>query len=90
MASKLKMSKDKSYQIVIISLISSFSNFLTSSRLVRYFRLTAPAAVLGHLSAISLKNLTKRKEVRKGADQANQHTWQVYQFLIENHNTTHQ
>ena len=53
------------------SLISSFSNFLTSSRLVRYFRLTAPAAVLGHLGAISLKNLTKRKEVRKGADQAN-------------------
>ena len=48
-----------------ISLISSFSNFLTSSRLVRYFRLTAPAAVLGHLGAISLKNLTKRKEVRK-------------------------
>ena len=71
MASKLKMSKDKSYQIVIISLISSFSNFLTSSRLVRYFRLTAPAAVLGHLGTISLKNLTKRKEVRKGADQAN-------------------
>ena len=70
MASKLKMSKDKSYQIVIISLISSFSNFLTSSRLVRYFRLTAPAAVLGHLGTISLKNLTKRKEVRKVADQA--------------------
>ena len=53
------------------SLISSFSNFLTSSRLVRYFRLTAPAAVLGHLGTISLKNLTKRKEVRKEADQAN-------------------
>ena len=65
MASKLKMSKDKSYQIVIISLISSFSNFLTSSRLVRYFRLTAPAAILGHLGAISLKNLTKRKEFSK-------------------------
>ena len=48
-----------------ISLISSFSNFLTSSYLVRFFRLTAPAAVLGHLGAISLKNLTKRKEVRK-------------------------
>ena len=31
----------------------------------RYFRLTAPAAVLGHLGAISLKNLTKRKEVMK-------------------------
>ena len=30
-----------------------------------------PAAMLGHLGAISLKNLTKRKEVRKGADQAN-------------------
>ena len=55
---------------LIFSLISSFSNFLTSSRLVRFFRLTAPAAVLGHLGAISLKNLTKRKEVRKGADQA--------------------
>ena len=54
----------------IISLISSFSNFLTSSRLVRFFRLTAPAAVLGHLGPISLNNLTKRKEVRKGADQA--------------------
>ena len=47
------------------SLISSFSNFLTSSRLVRYFKLTALAAMLGHLGAISLKNLTKRKEVRK-------------------------
>ena len=32
--------------------------------------LTAPAAVLGHLGAINLKNLTKFKEVRKGADQA--------------------
>ena len=53
------------------SLISSFSNFLTSSHLVRFFRLTAPGAVLGHLGAISLKNLTKRKEVRKGTDQAN-------------------
>ena len=53
------------------SLISSFSNFLIFSRLVRYFRLTAPAAVQGHLGAISLKNLTKRKEVRNGADQAN-------------------
>ena len=77
MASKLKMSKDRSYQNVIISLISSFSKFLTSSRLVRYFRLTAPVAVLGHLGATSLKNLTKRKEVRKlenkGADQAKYH-----------------
>ena len=36
-----------------------------------FLRLTAPAAVLGHLGAISLKILTKRKEVRKGADQAN-------------------
>ena len=53
------------YCLYICSLISSFSNFLTSSRLVRFFRLTAPAAVLGHLGAISLKNLTKRKEVRK-------------------------
>ena len=57
------------------SLISSFSNFLTSSRLVRKFRVTAPAAVLGHLGAVSLKNLTKHKEVRKlekelNADQA--------------------
>ena len=33
--------------------------------LVRYFRLIVPAAVLGHLGAISLKNITKRKEVRK-------------------------
>ena len=57
--------------MIIIRLIRSFSNFLTSSRLVRFFRLTAPAAMLGHLGAISLKNLTKRKEVRKGADQAN-------------------
>ena len=54
-----------------ISLISSFSNFLTSLHLVRFFRLTAPAAVQGgYLGAISLKNLTKLKEVRKGADQA--------------------
>ena len=51
--------------VMLFSLISSFSNFLTFSRLVRYFRLTAPAAVQGHLGAISLKNLTKRKEVRK-------------------------
>ena len=49
----------------IYSLISSFSNFLTSSHLVRFFRLTAPAAVLGHLGAISLKNLTKCKVDRK-------------------------
>ena len=53
------------YETQIISLISSFSNFLTSSHLVRFFRLTAPAAVLGHLGAINLKNLTKHKEVRK-------------------------
>ena len=60
------------FQQATISLISSFSNFLTSSHLARFFRLTAPAAVLGHLGgAISLKILTKRKEVRKGADQAN-------------------
>ena len=49
----------------ICSLISSFSNYLTSSYLVRFFRLTAPAAMLGHLGAISLKNLTKCKKVRK-------------------------
>ena len=48
-----------------MSLLASSAHFLTSSRLVRYFRLTAPAAVLGLLGAISLKNLTKRKEVRK-------------------------
>ena len=48
-----------------ISLISSFSNFLTSLGLVRFFRLTAPAAVLGHLGAINLKNITKLKEVSK-------------------------
>ena len=34
-------------------------------RKIGSFRLTAPAAVLGHLGAISLKNLTKHKEVRK-------------------------
>ena len=39
--------------------------FKTSSHLIRFFRLTSPAAVLGHLGTISLKNLTKRKEVRK-------------------------
>ena len=50
------------FQQATISLISSFSNFLTSSHLARFFRLTAPAAVLGHLGAISLKNLTKCKE----------------------------
>ena len=60
--------------LVTYKLISSFSNFLTFSNLVRVFRLTAPAAVLGHLGAISLKNLTKCKEVRKGADQAK---WQT-------------
>ena len=53
------------YETQIISLISSFSNFLTSSHLVRFFRLTASAAMLDHLGAISLKNLTKCKEVRK-------------------------
>ena len=36
-----------------------------TTALVRYFKLTAPAAVLGHLGVISLKNLTKCKEVRK-------------------------
>jgi len=38
------------------------------------FRLTAPAAVLGHLGAISLKLpnfLTTSQDVTKGADQAN-------------------
>ena len=56
-----------------ISLMSSFSNFLTSSRLVGFFRLTAPAAMLGHLGAISLKHpnfLTTSQDVTKGADQA--------------------
>ena len=48
-----------------MSLLASSAHFLTSSRLVRYFRLTAPAAVLGHLGTISLKNLTKGKEVGK-------------------------
>ena len=64
------------FQQVTISLISSFSNFLTSSRLIRYFRLTAPAAVLGHLGANSLKNLTKRKEVRIGAECWSGHMYQ--------------
>ena len=61
--------------LVTYKLISSFSNFLTFSNLARVFRLTAPAAVLGHLGAISLKNLTKHKEVRKGADQVNSHSY---------------
>ena len=61
--------------LVTYKLISSVSNFLTFSNLVRVFRLTAPAAVLGHLGAISLKNLTKCKEVRKGADLANSHSY---------------
>ena len=72
---------------LIFSLISSFSNFLTSSRLVRFFRLTAPAAVLGHLGAISLKLpnfLTTSQDVTKGADQATydlfHHISSVYQF----------
>ena len=52
------------------TLLAWSAPFLTSSGLVRFFRLTAPAAVLGHLGAISLKNITKCKEVRKGADQA--------------------
>ena len=37
------------FPLMIISLISSFSNFLTSSYLIRFFRLTAPAAMLGRL-----------------------------------------
>ena len=44
-----------------------------SSHLVRFFSLIAPAAVLGHLDASSLKYLTKHDEVTKGADQANTH-----------------
>ena len=47
-----------------IRLISSFSDFLSSSCLVKSFRLTVPPAVLGHLGAISLKNLTKLDEVK--------------------------
>ena len=39
----------KSVSKKVISLISSFSNFLTSSPLVRFFRLTAPATVQGGL-----------------------------------------
>ena len=33
--------------VMMISLISSFSDILTSSRFVRFFRLILPAAVLG-------------------------------------------
>ena len=55
--------------------------FVTSCEVVRKlgsFRLTAPAAVLGHLGAISLKLpnfLTTSQDVTKGADQA------IYQGL---------
>ena len=47
------------------TLLAWSAPFLTSSGLVRFFRLTAPAALLDHLGAISLKNLTKLKEIRK-------------------------
>ena len=40
--------------------------------------------MLGHLGAISLKNLTKRKEVRKGADQANYHFVSSFTFGLCN------
>ena len=39
--------------------------FNGADMVVRFFRLTAPAAMLGLLGAISLKNLTKWKEGRK-------------------------
>ena len=51
--------------------------FVTSCEVVRKlgsFRLTAPAAVLGHLGDISLKLpnfLTTSQDITKGADQAN-------------------
>ena len=48
-----------------IGLISSFSNFLTSLSLVRFFRLIAPRWPSTAAGAVSLKNLTKREEVRK-------------------------
>ena len=44
--------------VMMISLISSFSDILTSSRFRRFFRLIVPAAVLGLIVAGSLKNLT--------------------------------
>ena len=70
----------------IIGLISSFSNFLTSLRLVRFFRLIAPRWPSTAAGAISLKNLTKCEEVRKGADQANYHQWEnlhkIYERII--------
>ena len=53
-----------------IGLISSFSNFITSLRLVRFFRLIAPRWPSTAAGAVSLKYLIKREEVRKGADQA--------------------
>ena len=56
-----------------ISLMSSFSNFLTSSRLVRFFRLTALAAMLGHLGAISLKNLPYPRQYDATLDLAAMH-----------------
>ena len=42
--------------------------------------------MLGHLGAISLKNLTKRKEIRKGADQAkaNKATRKIIDFFVDN------
>ena len=61
--------------IQIIHLARS-APFVTSCEVVRKlgsFRLTAPAAMLGHLGAISLKLpnfLTTSQDVTKGADQA--------------------
>ena len=46
------------YFCMMISLISSFSDILTSARFVRFFRLILPTAVLGLIGAGSLKNLT--------------------------------
>ena len=58
-------------------LIEYLAPFVTSCEVGRKlgsFRLTAPAAVLGHFGAISLKLpnfLTTSQDVTKGADQAN-------------------
>ena len=61
-------SKATTTYLPIFKYLAWSAPFVTSYEVVRKlgsFRLTAPAAVLGHLGAISLKNLTKHKEVRK-------------------------
>ena len=56
--------------MITFILISSFSNFFTFSKV---FQADSTKVTLQSMAggAVSLKNLTKREEVRKGADQAN-------------------